>query len=152
MAGATLPILSALVDKSLLRWSPAEALGTDGRYHIHELLRQYAAEKLKGDLEEKESVYDRHSGYYCAALKGWGEDLKGPDQIKALAKIGADLGNALVAWEWAAANKQVNRLAGALYSLCQFLSRQARYEEGERICQTVQSIKRSVSAFTLWAY
>ena len=40
VSGASLPILSTLVDKSLLYRKPSE------RYEIHELLRQYAEEKL----------------------------------------------------------------------------------------------------------
>jgi predicted ATPase len=49
VAGASLPILVALVDKSLLRQT------STGRYDAHELLRQYAAEKLHEtpDVEER---------------------------------------------------------------------------------------------------
>ncbi|MEJ2601082.1 MAG: hypothetical protein P8Z00_22315, partial [Anaerolineales bacterium] len=129
VAGASLQDLEALASKSFLVREP------EGRYQIHELLRQYAAEMLEGDLEEKESMHDRHSGYYCLALKAWGEQLKGPDQIKVLTEIEADLGNAIAAWDWAAAHKRVNRLAGAMDGLCHFLFRQARYEEGEIVCR-----------------
>ncbi|MEJ2601085.1 MAG: tetratricopeptide repeat protein, partial [Anaerolineales bacterium] len=38
-------------------------------------------------------------------------------------------------WDWAAAHKRVNRLAGAMDGLCHFLFRQARYEEGEIVCR-----------------
>jgi DNA-binding SARP family transcriptional activator/predicted ATPase len=41
VTGASLPELVALVDKSLLRITPT------GRYRMHELLRQFAAEKLE---------------------------------------------------------------------------------------------------------
>ncbi len=47
-AGATRLVLAALVDKSLLHLSPS------GRYELHKLLHQYAAEKLAthpGDIE-----------------------------------------------------------------------------------------------------
>ncbi len=40
VGGASLPILASLVDKSLLR------ISTAGHYDMHELLRQYAGEKL----------------------------------------------------------------------------------------------------------
>jgi predicted ATPase len=40
VTGATLPLLTSLVDKSLLRWQ------ANGRYQIHELLRQYAEKRL----------------------------------------------------------------------------------------------------------
>ncbi len=131
VAGSTLQDLGSLTSKTFLMRGP------EGRYQMHELLRQYAAEKLASDLEEKESIHDKHSAYYCAALKAWGKDLKGPNQIKVLAEIEADLGNTIAAWEWAAANRQLNRLAGAMDGLCHFLFRQARYEEGESICRTL---------------
>jgi predicted ATPase len=41
IAGASRALLSSLVDKSLVRWDAHE------RYQIHELLRQYAQERLE---------------------------------------------------------------------------------------------------------
>ena len=49
VAGASLRSLSQLLDKALLRRDP-----DTGRYSMHELLRQYAEERLEGagELEE----------------------------------------------------------------------------------------------------
>ena len=47
VAGADLPMLLALVNKSLLERDPAS-----GRYSLHNLLGQYAAEKLAAAGEE----------------------------------------------------------------------------------------------------
>jgi predicted ATPase len=44
VVNASLPVLTSLVHKSLLRWSWGQ--GEVGRYEIHELLRQFAAEQL----------------------------------------------------------------------------------------------------------
>ena len=52
---ATIPLLTSLVDKSLLRINP------EGRYDFHPLLYQYAAEKLADTPEEKEQIRARHS-------------------------------------------------------------------------------------------
>jgi predicted ATPase len=51
VAGARLPLLAALVDKSLLRRNAA------GRYELHELVRQYADEQLQeaGETEQTRS-------------------------------------------------------------------------------------------------
>lgn len=53
VAGATAPLLTSLVDKSLLRHS------LDGRYDLHELVRHYAAEKLAaaGETEQAERAH-----------------------------------------------------------------------------------------------
>jgi len=81
---ASLRELMALVNKSLLRRAPT------GRYEVHELLRQYAAEKLDQSPSASETARDRHRAYYTAALQGWCEDLKGPRQRTALAEMDAE--------------------------------------------------------------
>src|SRR5215475_13755185 len=54
VADVSLRGLSELVDKSLLTHAP------DGRYHIHELLRQYAQVRLETNAEEALRIHDRH--------------------------------------------------------------------------------------------
>lgn len=49
VAGVSLPLLTALVDKSLLRCNQCHETG---RYSLHELIRQYAADKLHENFEE----------------------------------------------------------------------------------------------------
>jgi tetratricopeptide (TPR) repeat protein len=60
VTGASLRELMALANKSLLYRAPT------GRYEIHELLRQYAAEKLAQSPDTDERVHDRHARYYLA--------------------------------------------------------------------------------------
>ena len=55
VAGAGLPQLAGLVDHSLVE------LGEDGRYNMHELLRQYAAQRLAADPAEQAEVRRRHA-------------------------------------------------------------------------------------------
>ena len=58
IAGATLPILLSLIDKSLVR---RETSGTISRFSLHELVRQYAAERLS-------EQHDRAAARACAEL------------------------------------------------------------------------------------
>ncbi len=58
VAGASPESLRALANKSLIR------LAQDGRYRIHELLRQYAHEKLSQDPMGVERARDRHCAYF----------------------------------------------------------------------------------------
>lgn len=69
VAGASLPILSALVDKSLLRCE------RDGRYQIHELLRQYAAEQLAHSADDTANARTQHSAYYADFMHQRAEHL-----------------------------------------------------------------------------
>src|SRR5262249_5500882 len=58
IAGATLEILSTLVDKSLLR------VDEKGRYDLHELLRQYAEERLNASSDDSLTTQEKHSLHY----------------------------------------------------------------------------------------
>jgi predicted ATPase/DNA-binding SARP family transcriptional activator len=60
VADADLPLLAALVDQSLI------AAGEDGRYSMHELLRQYAAELLAGDPAAESRTRSRHAEHFAA--------------------------------------------------------------------------------------
>jgi predicted ATPase/DNA-binding SARP family transcriptional activator len=67
VAGANLLDLSGLADKSWLR------VGPDGRYDLHELVRQYCAEKLAAEHELEtgetpDQVCDRHATHFLARL------------------------------------------------------------------------------------
>jgi predicted ATPase len=62
VAGAGLPLLAGLVDQSLVM------VGEDGRYGMHELLRQYAAERLAADPAAEADARRRHAEHYAALL------------------------------------------------------------------------------------
>ncbi|MBE9508877.1 MAG: protein kinase, partial [Chloroflexi bacterium] len=131
VTGATLRELMALVNKSLLHRMPT------GRHEMHELLQQYAEEKLNQSPAAGEAARDRHCAYYTAALQRWEADLKGPRQKTALAEIEADSENARAAWTWAAERRDVKRLEQAIEGLCLFYEWQGCYQDGEAACRAV---------------
>jgi predicted ATPase/DNA-binding CsgD family transcriptional regulator len=94
VAGAALATLSALVGKSLIRRR------TSGRYELHELIRQFAEERLE-DSGEADTVRDLHTAYYAEFMNQIEVDLKGGAQFNALNKIANDLDNIRAAWSWA---------------------------------------------------
>jgi predicted ATPase/DNA-binding SARP family transcriptional activator len=85
VAGAGVPwpraILPALVQQSLVRHTPT------GRYELHELVRQYAAEKLAAEPEEAETTRARHTAYYLALAEQAKAHLHGPAQAHWLARL-----------------------------------------------------------------
>jgi DNA-binding SARP family transcriptional activator/predicted ATPase len=129
VAGASLPDLAALVEKSLVQPGPED------RYHLHELLRQFAAEKLGALPEAQAETRERHSAYYLVFLQQRAEGLKGKEQLAALAEIGQELENARAAWQWAVGQGCVARLEQGLEGLCRFYEWRGRYQEGERACR-----------------
>jgi predicted ATPase/DNA-binding SARP family transcriptional activator len=129
VAGATLPDLRALVNRSLLHRAPS------GRYKVHELLRQYAAEKLARSPSLAEAVHDGHSAYYVAAVQLWAKDLQGSRQMAALAEMDVEIDNARAAWDWAVARGQASWLEQALDGLAGYYDWRVRYGEGETALQ-----------------
>jgi tetratricopeptide (TPR) repeat protein len=140
VTGASLLELRAFVNRSLLHSTSTR------RFEVHELLRQYAQEKLEASPDGGEAAQHRHCAYYSAALERWGTDLKGARQEAALAEMRADQQNARAAWEWAVERGQVARLDQAVEGLCLFYDRRGRLLEGEgRCCAAVDRLAGIVS-------
>ncbi|NIP18555.1 MAG: hypothetical protein GWM87_10630, partial [Xanthomonadales bacterium] len=93
VTGASLRELMALVNKSLLQRDPR------GRYEIHELLRQYAAEKLEGS-EVAEGVRQRHADFYLALAEEAEPELEGAEPAVWLSQLDAEQGNLRAALAW----------------------------------------------------
>lgn len=127
VAGAQLPDLVSLVDKSLLRpQSP-------GRYALHALVRQFAAEKLEMPpwKAERERVAQRHSAYYLDFVAQQTADLRGDEPQKATAEIGNALDNVRRAWQWSVAQEDVAAIGRATVALSRFYLNARFYEDGE---------------------
>jgi hypothetical protein len=104
VVGVSLPALAGLVDKSLLRRT------ADGRYEVHDLLRQYAEERLQADPEQSEALHDRHCRYYARLMAAHSEQLKSEALGEALAVLGAERDNVRAAWNWAVSHRRVEEL------------------------------------------
>jgi predicted ATPase/Tfp pilus assembly protein PilF len=135
----SLRVLKALVNKSFLHHSAT------GRYEIHELLRQYAVEKLDQAPALNETVQNRHSAYYTTFLQKRETDLRGARQQTALTEIKADIENIRMAWNWAIQQGMIEDISVAANSLGYFFDWLARYQEGE------SSFKMAAAKLTLTA-
>ena len=97
VAEATINVLAALIDKSLLRMLP------DGRYDRHPLLHQFTKEKLAASPSEEARVSVRKARYFFDLFSHTGVDLTppGPELLQLFA---ADAQDIEVAWQWALRN------------------------------------------------
>jgi predicted ATPase len=127
VTGATLRDLMGLVNKSLLHRTLA------GRYEVHELLRQYAAEKLEAKPAEEEATRNRHVAYYAAFLAEREAALRGMSQAQPLAEITPEIDNIRAAWEWALARGRTEDLERILEPLADFCRLHGWYREGETL-------------------
>ncbi len=130
VAGASLPLLASLIDKSMLYRAALD------RYDILHVLRQYAEEQLAASPELNDAVRDRHSEYYLDWLHRLEPVLKGPGkevaygQLAALEAIDMERENIHAAWAWAAAHGEFDRLHAATFSLGMFCDIRSRFREG----------------------
>ena len=95
IAEATLPLLSALMTKSLIQRSGA------GRYDLHELIRQYASEQLANQPNIQKEAQARHGQYFMQLLSNEDGALRSSTQRESLAKLTANIDNIRSAQEWA---------------------------------------------------
>jgi predicted ATPase/DNA-binding CsgD family transcriptional regulator len=125
IAGATLPLLSALVDKCLLRRESA------GRYQIHELLRQYAQNKL--EHSETQDLAEAHCRYYCDFLARRKLGMVEQTQVATSLEVEEELENVRIAWQYAVEHKLVDALQDAAAPYFYFCQLQSRYLESAQV-------------------
>jgi predicted ATPase/DNA-binding CsgD family transcriptional regulator len=116
--------LLALAGRSLL------VRADDGRFEVHELLRQFAAEHLTLSPGQEEVIRHQHSIYYMSLLEKQGIKLKGAQAESCLLEIESDFQNYYAAWVTAIEQEAFALIGRAAFSLARFCYRTGRYEEG----------------------
>lgn len=94
MAGASISMLSGLRTKSLIRRSGGH------RYDLHELIRQYAADRLADQPKVREDAQKRHALYYLEFFSGREAPLRSSAQHETVTELTAEMDNFRVAWDW----------------------------------------------------
>lgn len=97
ITGATLAVLTRLVHKSLLQWQ--EGGDAEGRYTIHELLRQFATAKVASD-QARQAVAKRHSDYYLALAARQMQQILHAAPNEAVQTLQREIDNIRQAWRW----------------------------------------------------
>jgi len=122
VAGASLPVLTALVDKSLV-WRRAVT------YQFHEVARHFAGEKLRLAGRE-EDTQARHARYYAELLARNKARLEGHEQKIVLEELDQEMENVRAAWQRLIAQQDVAGIAAATDGYYQFLAIRSRFREG----------------------
>lgn len=133
VAGASLASLSALVDKSLLRWSPGEGQASSGRYYVHELLRQFGHDKLADEAGLATEVRRKHGQYYIDFLYDLYAMMLDHRQLEFTARIAAEIENIRAAWLWATEDANATALTRAGHVLANYYQFVGNYIEGHAI-------------------
>lgn len=156
IANASLFTLAQLVDKSFLQGSVTDGKTAVSRYEMHELLRQFAAEKLNqaphiviGDglySEELVQALDQHARYFARFLSQRNPQQKQPHQAVALAEIAQEIENVRAAWQWALARQDMALIQEAFDTLFHFYDMRGWLEEGNEIFGTAVTHLRRLRA------
>jgi serine/threonine protein kinase/tetratricopeptide (TPR) repeat protein len=124
VAGASLPLLVALADKSLVRRAPAN------RYEIPETIRQYAEEKLREHPDELQDTYRKFCHHFAGFLYARQNILKSGQQQDAFEQIHEEIGNLHAFWNQAIREADKETIEKSIESLYRFFEISGRIKEG----------------------
>ena len=120
---ATMHDLIALVNKSLLRQT------APGQFEMHNLLRQFAAEKLDA-LDPEKQVQTKHATYFLHYVQQNETQLFQSEGTQATTNLQAVFGNVRKAQHWAMETNDWNAFSGAVPGLMRFYQLKHLYQEG----------------------
>lgn len=136
VAQATLTILAQLIDKSLVRRQQ------NGRYELHEVIRQYAAARLAEHPDQHARAYQRHAAYYAHWLKERAEPLKSSHQFRIRDQISSELDNIRSMWDWAISHGEIGYFRDSGEALQWFCEFHLHLQEGERwFCEAIEVLQ-----------
>jgi len=124
VAGATLPLLASLVSKSLVRRT------LDGRYDLHEVIRQYASIHLEEDEARCTETCGRHCEHYLHLAAEYERKLKSAGQQSAVREMTDELGNLRTAWDWGIRHEKFEALGRTIRSIGWFYEVAGLHYEG----------------------
>lgn len=142
VAQATLPVLSTLVDKSLVRRVTAN------RYDVHELLRQFAWEKLqaRGELGPVQTL---HLYHYLSLAETADPQLSERDQVKWIRRLEQESDNLQAAFDYARAQQDVGRAMRLVAALWRYWLLHGDMGERRRFVQELLAQRDQVPASVL---
>lgn len=130
VAGASIALLAALVDKSLVR------AVTPSHYDLHSLIAQYAREELNKDTTLQQATETAHALYFLQMVQKIA-DVQGNQRQQLLQHIESYFDNLVAAWSWLLMHERVREIAQATSRLSVFFDITARYREGLLFFQQV---------------
>ncbi len=132
--GAGLPLLARLVNKALLRTTHQL------RYRMHELIRQYAEERLADNPKREAEARAGHARYYLEWTGRQIDRLRSAEQADACRAINANSDNIRAAWRWAVAAKRVDLLRGAIRSVSLYCDLRGYFQDGLQLFDSAREM------------
>ncbi|HUG38910.1 MAG TPA: tetratricopeptide repeat protein [Longimicrobiales bacterium] len=127
VAQADLPVLAALVNKSLLRHHDS------GRFDMLEIVRQFGREKLGEDPGEERAVRELHAEQSVRVLEELVRRSDAGEVETAVAEAARDADNIRDGWAWAVDQRDTDRLGRAADGLFRLWESQGWIAEGREL-------------------
>jgi len=138
VAGTSLRSLLALASKSLIRRN-AET----GMFSLHEIIRQYAAEKLE-EMGLAEAVRLAHSDFYLNQLASRRPAFEGRGQLDAFRAQAAESANLLAAVQYAVEHQRTGALARAVHAYGLFAEFRSNRVEAQSFADPVMRVLQTL--------
>jgi predicted ATPase len=136
VSGADQRTLTALVNKSLIQRD------LQGRYSIHELLRQFGQETLN------QEIYTRHARFYCHFLSRLENELLFGNVNDACHQIEADLDNIRIAWDWASQHQMFDELTASYFALAMLRDYRGQFAQiGQMYDTAIDHLRRCAASY-----
>jgi predicted ATPase/DNA-binding XRE family transcriptional regulator len=138
IAEANLSVLSTLVTKSLIRRSGA------GRYDLHDLIRQFAAEQFAQRPEEQTATQACHGMHYLAYFGQADGRLRSAAQRETLAELTAEMDNFRAAWAWAVEYGEFALIEQTMRTFFRLYDTRGWFQEGlDMLDRSVDALEKS---------
>ncbi len=134
VAGATPAIMDALVDHSLVRFDANQRM-----YTLHELVRQYARDRLEVSQQMNLELHQRHCQFYIGALEHWDTTLYWSQMAVAMKEMDLQQPDIQAAWDWACQQHDLEAIQRAYRPILQYYFFRQRLSEAEQAC--LQALK-----------
>jgi predicted ATPase/DNA-binding SARP family transcriptional activator len=123
VAAASLPVLSSLVDKSLV------ASDGQGRFDLHPVIASFATEQLASQAAEAASTQLRHAIFFARDLDALAPHARGDIRLLA-AGVSRELANVRSAWHYALSAQRTDLVDQMVRALWRFYEHTGRQTEG----------------------
>jgi predicted ATPase/class 3 adenylate cyclase len=137
VSGAGLGELHSLVSKSLVRRAGL------GRFELHELLRQYAAEQLGTEQRELVQARESHARFYVGMIAERADALLGARMMEARDELRVEIDNLRAAAEWAVTQWSEDDARSVLAYLQAFFWAHDWHEGSQTFAQLVELLEPS---------
>ena len=133
VARSPLPVLAALIDRSLLRTDG------DGRFSLHPLIRQCALEMAAEQLLDIAALRTRHIAYMAQWLERY-DDLRRLATREALIDFENELPHARAAWQWSIERLEPDLVSRSALALMFYFETRGLWQEGMAMLEGASTV------------